>query len=152
MRQLHGAHCRRRQHVVSIFGATAACSRWAVSTQQTTDKRKCAACSMCGQQFTHCDPRLQQWRNRNSQRAYVHAPCIRSGVAHDHELHPKQPIDQNSVEAVARQRGLSTQAAADSEIVLPLTATSDQASTAAPADDEPAMFGREEALRLMKKS
>ena len=66
------------------------------------------------------------------------------GVAHDHELHPKQPTDQDSVEAVARQRDCITQAAADSEIVLPLAASSDQASTAAPADDEPAMFGREE--------
>ena len=114
------------------------------STQQTTDKRKCAACCVCGQQFSHGEARLQQWSDRNSQRACVHAQCVDGGVAQDHELHPKQPTDQDAVEAVSRQRDC----VADSEIPLPLTAGSDQASTAAHADDEPSLFGREEALRL----
>ena len=73
---------------------------------------------------------------------------INGGVAHDHEVHPKQPLDQDSVEHAARQRKCITQAAADFENVLPLIASSDQASTAALADDEPAMSGRQEALRL----
>ena len=115
------------------------CRKWVVSTQPRSDKRKCAACSMCGQQFSHGESRLQQWCNRNSQRADVHQ---------DHKLHPKQPTDQDSVEAVARQRDCITQPAVYSEIVLSLTSSSDQATIAAPADDEPAMFGREEALRL----
>ena len=71
-------------------------------------------CSMCGQQFTHGEPRLQQWCNRNSHRAFSHSPCINGGVAHDHELHPKLPADQDSAEQVARQRDCVTQAAADS--------------------------------------
>ena len=115
------------------------CRKWAVSTQQTTDKRRCASCTIRGSQFTHGEPRLQQCCNRDSHRACAHAQCINGGVAHDHELRPKQPTDQDSVEAVARQRYCITHAAADSEIPL-LTASSDQASTAAPADDEVAMF------------
>ena len=110
--------------------------------------RKWAASCLCGQQFGHGEARLQQWSNRTSQRAYDHAQCVNGGVAHDHELHPKQPTDQDAVEYVTRQRDCVTQAAADSQILLPTTASSDQASTAAPADDEPSLFGREEALRL----
>ena len=41
-----------------------------------------------------------------------------------------------------------TQAAADSEVLLPIATGSDQASTAAPADDDQSVFGREEAVRL----
>ena len=59
---------------------------------------------MCGQQFSHEEARVQQWRNRNTQRACVHAHCVNGGVARDHELHPKQPSDQEAVEFVARQR------------------------------------------------
>ena len=124
------------------------CRKWAVCTQQTTDKRKFAACCMCGQQVSHGEARLQQWPNRISQRAYVRAHCVNGGVAHDHELHPKQPTDHDAVESVARQRDCVTQTAADSEILLSITASSDQASTAAPADDEQNLFGREEAPRL----
>ena len=77
------------------------CRKWAVSTQNAADKRRCASCTMCGHQFTRGEPRLQQWCNRDSHRAQVHTLCINGGAAHDHELHPKQPTDQNSVEAVA---------------------------------------------------
>ena len=83
------------------------------------------------------------WRS-----TYVHAHCTDGGVAHDQELHPKKPTDQDVVAAVARQRDCITQAAANSEILLLPTASSDQAPTAAPADDELSMFGREEALRV----
>ena len=131
-RQQNGSRCRKR----------------AVSTQHTTVKRKSAACCMCGQQFSHGEACLQQWSNRNSQRAYVHAQCVNGGVAHDHELHPKQPADQDAVDAVARQRDCVIQAGADSEVLLPLAPDSDEASTAAPADDEPSLFGREEVVRL----
>ena len=83
------------------------CRKWAVSTQQIADKRKCAACCMCDQQFSHGDARLQQWFNCNSQRAYVHAQCVNGGVAH--ELHPKQPTDQDAVDATASHREQQTQ-------------------------------------------
>ena len=95
------------------------CRKWAVSTQKTINKRKCAACCVRDQKFSHGEARLQKWSNRNSQRAYVRAQCVREGVAYDHELHPKQPTDQDAVGSVARQRGCVTQAAADSEILLP---------------------------------
>ena len=111
------------------------CRKWAVSTQQPADIRRCASCIICGLQFAHGEARLQQWGNRDSNSACVHAQCTNGGVAHDHELHPKLPADQDAVEAVPRHRDCVTQAAADSEILLPLTAGSDQASTAAPADD-----------------
>ena len=45
-----------------------------------------------------------KWSNRNSHCAFVDAQCVNGGVAHDHELHPKQPTDQDAVEYVARQR------------------------------------------------
>ena len=104
------------------------CRKWAVSTQQPADKRRYASCLICGLQFAHGEARLQQWSNRDSNNAYVHAQCINGGVArdHDHELHPKLPTDQDAVETTARQRACIIQAAADSEIILPLTATSDQ--------------------------
>ena len=60
----------------------------------------------------------------------VHAHCIIGGVAHDHELHPKTPTDQDAVEAMTRQRDCITQTAADSEVHLPIATGSDQASTA----------------------
>ena len=56
------------------------CRKWAVSTQDPSqsNKRKCAACTTCGHQFTPGEPRLQQWADRNAQRAYVHAQCRRT--------------------------------------------------------------------------
>ena len=87
-----------------------------VGGQHTADKRKCAACCTCGQQFSHGEARLQQWSNRHPQRAYVHAQCVNGSVAHDQELHPKQPTDPDAVEAVARQRDCVTHAAADSDM------------------------------------
>ena len=38
------------------------CSRWVVSTQDPSqsNKRKCAACTVCSRQFTPGEPRLQQ--------------------------------------------------------------------------------------------
>ena len=80
------------------------CRKWCISTQPTSDKRKCAACCVCGQQFSHGEARFQQWGNRESNNAYFHAHCVDGGVGHDHELHPKQPLDQEAVESVARQR------------------------------------------------
>ena len=106
---------------------------------------------LCGLEFSHGEARLQQWGNRDSDNAHVHAQCINGGVAHDHELHPKLSTHQDAVEAVARQRDCNTQADADSEVLLSLTAHYDQASTAAPADDDQSVFGREETLRLDEK-
>ena len=42
------------------------CRKCCISAQPTSDKRRCAACSMCGQQFSHGEPRLQQWCNRQT--------------------------------------------------------------------------------------
>ena len=112
------------------------CRKWAVSTQQPTDKRRCASNTICGSQFAHGEARLQQWCHRDSHNAYVHDQCINGGVAHDSELHPKTPTDQDAVGAVTRQRDCITQAAADSEVLLPIATGSDQASTAAPTDDD----------------
>ena len=78
---------------------------------------------MCGQQFSHGEARLQQWFNRNTQRACVHAHCVNGGVHHDHELHPKQPLDQEAVELVARQRECVIRAAADTEVLLPFASS-----------------------------
>ena len=138
--------CTTLPRHVDKLEADAASGLSAHSRLQTNANVLPVACA--GQQFTHGEARLQQWSNRNSQRAHVHAQCVNGGVAHDHEVHPKQPTDQDAVEAVPRQRDCVTQAAADSEILLPITASSDRASTAAPADDEPSLFGREEAPRL----
>ena len=72
-------------------------------------------------------PADHPWRTTNAGSLWQVqlSPCLRpcsvhqhGGVAHDHEPHPKQPTDQDSVEALARQRDCITQAAADSEIVL----------------------------------
>ena len=107
------------------------------------------ACCMCGIQFSHGEARLQQWGNRETNRHCVHAHCVNGGVGHDHELHPKQPLDQEAVEAVSRQRETVIRAAADTEVLLPLAQDPDQASTAAsPPDDDQDLFGREEALRM----
>ena len=88
------------------------CRKWCISAQQTSDKRTCAACCMCGQQFGHGETRLQQWCSRNSHCAHVHAQCVNGGVAHDHELLPKHPTVQDVVETVVRQRECVNRAAA----------------------------------------
>ena len=66
----------------------------------------------------------------------------------DHELFPKQAADQDAVDAVTRQRDTITRTAADTEVLLPFAQDAEQASTAAPSDDEPDLFGREDALRM----
>ena len=138
--QLHSSRVTSPHHADTLE-ADAASGQSAHNRRLTDAGAPPAACA-------DSNSRLRQWSNRNSQRAYVHAQCITGGVAHDHEFHPKQPTDRGAVESVARQRDCVTQTAADSEILLPLTASSDQASTAAPSDDEPSMFARAEALLL----
>ena len=71
------------------------CRKWVVSTQANS-KRTCAACSMCHNQFSPGEPRLQQWSNRNAPRHYVHAQCISGGLKSDHELIPKKTRRQRS--------------------------------------------------------
>ena len=63
-------------------------------------------------------------------------------------LHPKLADDQEAVDAVTRQRDTITSSAADAEVLLPFAQDPDQASTAAPPDDEQDLFGREQALRM----
>ena len=112
------------------------CRKWCISAQPPAGKRKCAACSVCGTRFTHGEARLQQWGNRQTNNHYVHAHCVNGGLGHDHELHPKVADDQEAVDAVTRQRDTITRTAADTEVLLPFAQDPDQASTAAPPDDE----------------
>ena len=62
---------------------------------------------------------------------------------------PSIPTDQDAVETFVRQRDCVIRAAADAEVLLPLAPDSEQTSTAAPADDDQSLCGREEALRLV---
>ena len=124
------------------------CRKWCISTQPASGKRNCAACCMCGTRFTHGEARLQQWGDRETNHHHVHAHCVNGGLGHDHELHPKLAADQEAVDAVTRQRNSITRIAADTEVLLSYVQDSDQASTAAPPDDERDLFGREEALRM----
>ena len=117
------------------------CRKWCISAQPASGKRKCAACNLCGTRFTHGEARLQQWGNRETNHHHVH-------LGHDHELFPKQAADHDAVDAVTRQRDTITRTAADTAALLPFVQDPDQASTAAPFDDERDMFGREEALRM----
>ena len=64
------------------------CCKWVISTQANS-KRTCAACSMCHNEFSPGEPRLQQWSNRNAARHYVLAQCVPGGLKPDHELVPK---------------------------------------------------------------
>ena len=124
------------------------CRKWCISAQPASGKRKCAACNLCGIRFTQGEARLQQWGNRDTNHHYVHAHCVNGGLGHDHELFPKQATDQDAVDAVMRQRDIITRTAADTENLLPFAQDLEQASTAAPPDDERDLFGREEALRM----
>ena len=91
------------------------------------------------------------WGNRQTNNHYVHAHCVNGRLGHDHELHPKVADDQEAVDAVTCQRDTITRTAADTEVLLPFAQDPDQASTAAPPDDERDLFGREEALRMDKE-
>ena len=64
------------------------CRKWVVSTQDPalSNKRTCAACTICSIQFAPGEPRLQQWGCRDAQRSYVHAQCIKGGLKTSHEL------------------------------------------------------------------
>ena len=124
------------------------CRKWCISAQPASGKRKCAACNLCGKRFTHGEAPLQQWGNRETNHHHVHAHCVNGGLGHDHELFPKQATDQDAINAVTRQRDTITRTAADTEVLLPFAQDPDQASTAAPPDDERDLFGREEALRM----
>ena len=106
------------------------CRKWCISTQPTSDKRKCAACSMCGTRFSHGEARLQQWCNHETNNYFVHAHCVNGGRGHDHGLLPKQAADQEAVDAVTRQRDTITKTAANTEVLFPYAQDSDQASTA----------------------
>ena len=124
------------------------CRKWCISAQPASGKRKCAACNLCGIRFTQGEARLQQCGSRETNHHYVHAHCVNGGLGHDHELFPKQATDQDAVDAVTRQRDTITRTAADTEVLLPVAQDAEQASTAAPPDDERDLFGREEALRM----
>ena len=116
------------------------CRKWCISAQPASGKRKCAACNLCGIQFSHGEARLQQWGNRETNHHYVHAHCVNGGLGHDHEVCPKQARYQDAVDAVTRQRDTITRTAADTEVLLPFAQDPRQASTTARPDDERDLF------------
>ena len=128
------------------------CRKWCISAQPPAGKRKCAVCSMSGIRFTHGEARLQQWRNRQTNNHYVHAHCVNGGLGHDHELHPKVADDQEAVDAVTRQRDTITRTAADTEVPLHFAQDMDQASTAAPPDDERICLDAKRLFAWMRRS
>ena len=65
-------------HLVDKSGADAASGLSAHNRLQTNADVLLVA---CGQQFSHGEARLQQWSNRNSLGAYVHAQCVNGGVS-----------------------------------------------------------------------
>ena len=71
-------------------------------------------------------------------------------VGHDHELHPKQPLDQEAVEArLLASAKVSSKQQQIQRFSCTFAQDQDLGSTAAPADDEQDLqFGREEALRM----
>ena len=106
------------------------CRKWAVSTQQTTNASVLpAACVVSNSAMVK---RLQQWSNRNSLRANVHSQRVHGGVAHDHELHQSNPRIRTQLKPLHD----NVEAAADSEALLHFAPVSDQASTAAPSEDD----------------
>ena len=123
------------------------CRRKTVSTQQDSNKRKCAACIMCAQQFVQGKLRLLQWSYRDSQCAYVHTQCIKGGIGLDHELRPRPLSDQEAVNQVTTLRDSSHIAAASQEVIM-LVESDFERYTAALADDD-VRFSREDALRLV---
>ena len=125
------------------------CRKWVVSTQDSssTNKRACAACTICSKQFAPGEPRLQQWGNRDAYRSYVHAHCIQGGLKSSHEFFPKNSKDIDAKEAVHNLRNSVLKAATEAGIVLPIYDPHEDNSTVAP-DDEDRTFDREEALRL----
>ena len=125
------------------------CRKWVVSTQDPalSNKRTCAACTICSTQFAPGEPRLQQWGCRDAQRSYVHDQCIKGGLKTSHEFFPKNSTDTEARDAVMRLRDSVLSAAEDAEVVLPICDPHEDNSTVAP-DDEDRMFDREEALRL----
>ena len=119
------------------------CHKWCISAQPASGKRKCAACCMCGIRVTHGEARLQQWGSRETNVHCVHAHCVNgvSGMIMNCSR-SKLLIRMQSMQSTI------TRTAADTEVLLPYAQDLDQASTAAPPDDERDLFGREEALRM----
>ena len=116
------------------------CRKWAVSTQTASqsNKRKGATCTMCGQQFTAGEPRLQQWANRSTQRHYVRAKSVTGGNDQDHELVPKVPGDHGARDTLIRLRNsVLSPAAGAAEVVLPIHGPHDDNSTEAPRRRRP---------------
>ena len=123
------------------------CRKCAVSTQiaSQANKRKCASCTMYGQQFTPGEPPLQQRANRSTQRAYVHSQCITGGIGRDHELVPKAPQ--------RTKRGTPSHAPETACLAQPplrwCSPSTNKLTTTPrrPPDEGDRLFDREEALR-----
>ena len=128
------------------------CRNWVVSSQDSssTNKRACAACTICSKQFTPGEHRQQQWSNRDAHRSYVHAHCIKGGLKTSHEFIPKNSKDIDAKEGVLHTRNNVLNAATETGLVLPIYDPHEDNSTVAP-DDEDRTFDREEALRFDDK-
>ena len=101
---------------------------------------------MCGNQFTPGEQRLQQWANRNTQRAYVHAHGITGGIGRDHERVSKAATDNEARDTVVPFRDSGHRRPQLWKWSSPFTRQMDDNSTEAPDDDD-RLFDREEALR-----
>ena len=98
----HGTAATTRRHIGGR------CRKWVVNTKtpspSLSNERKCAACTMCGNQLAPGEPRLHQWAYRDAQRHYVNAQCITSGIGRDHELVPMAPTDAEAMNTVINTR------------------------------------------------
>ena len=113
------------------------CRKWVVSTQDSssTNKRACAACTICSKQVTPGEPRLQQWGNRDAHRSCVHAHCIKGCLNAHHEFFPKNFKEIDAKEAVLHLRNNVLNAATEAGVVLPICDPHEDNSTVAPDDE-----------------
>ena len=107
-------------------------------------------CPTPSSRTTSVKPDSNSGGNRESNNAYYHAQSSTEVLLTIMSCIRKHPTEQDAVKAITRQRDCITQAAAVSEVPLPIATGSDQASTAAPADDDQSLFGRE-ALRMVEE-
>ena len=79
--------------------------------------RKCAVCTVCGQQRSHGVFRLEQWSNLDWQHAYVDARCIHVMKCTKHVQQTKELSD------------IKAASGAETILTLDATATADQSTS-----------------------
>ena len=124
------------------------CRKWCIRAQPISDKRRCAACSICGQQFSQGKPRLQQWSNRQTNNHYVHAHCVNGGlVTIMNCVQSKLGIKKQLMLSPANVKPSSGQLRTQRYLCL-LYRTRIKSQQLLPPVDEQDLFGREGALRM----